>query len=172
MRKPKVHRAAEKEGLNAGQKLMLEDGVPIFLMMTDEARKQAWIDRPPRAMPANKGGYSRYRDPETERLARLAEIDALNRRDQFFATAPKKERVVKIKPTFGAALYITAVTNKRKEGTKAHKKVEALKAYMKKNPTASVADVFRDTIYQKNDYQWDFDRGDVKVDTKPKGGKK
>lgn len=178
MRKPKVLRKSEgraEEGtLHASQKLMLADGVPAFLLVTPadaERRKQAWIDYPPRAMPADKGGYSRYRDPETERLARLYEIDREN--------APKKEPAAVAAPKakitktgFGEKLFINSVANKRKAGTKAYLKVEAMKAYMKKNPSASVADVFRDTIYQKNDYQWDFDRGDVKVDAKPKGGKK
>lgn len=177
MRKPKIPRKPkEGEGLNSGQKLMLEDGVPRFLLVTeaDAARRaQAWIDRPPRAMPAEFGGYSRYRDPETERLARLAEIDKANvsavKAQEFFAT--KKARAPKVE--FGDGLYVTSFVNKRAKGTKVWDRIMALEAYLKKNPGAMVADILRDTPYRKDDYLCDFNKGHMKVDvSKPKGKKK
>lgn len=84
----------------------------------------------------------------------------------FAAPAPAKV-VAPPKPKFGHDMIIDVKSlpaeNPRHEGTKAHGMWEAMVAYMRANPGATVADVIENTIYKRNGFEWDFDRGAFKV---------
>ncbi len=71
------------------------------------------------------------------------------------------------KPKFGHDLVIDVkslpAVNPRREGNVSHAKFEEMKAFMLANQSATVADVIAGTTYKRNDFEWDFDRGDIKV---------
>lgn len=61
--------------------------------------------------------------------------------------------------------------NPRKPGTVAHDRFAKMTAFVKKNPRASVAEVFAATGYAKADLEWDEARGAVKTDVITEGRK-
>ena len=59
-------------------------------------------------------------------------------------------------------LQIVAKENPRSKGTNAHKKWEEMVAFMAKNKSAKLVEVFAATSYQRKDYVWDLAKGSVK----------
>lgn len=169
MRKPKVHRS-EKEGLIFGQEPMTPEEIKRYtLVTTPEEDRERWAEWKAR-WGANGFGFSRYKDPETERMARVFELEEERRRAlrkdpaaDPVATVSKKGS----KSDFGTRLYIVELTNKRKEGTTAHARFAAMEKYFAAHPGMTVSEALTNTSYRKDDYMWDLNRGYIKVSDKP-----
>lgn len=106
------------------------------------------------------------RDIEERSLAKEAKLAefrvAMAERKNIIAAAPPIK-----KKEFGADLRILVSPGSgRKEGTQAWVRFCQMKAYVLKNPRASVADVLRDTSYSHIDYKWDVAHGNIKIDVK------
>ena len=74
------------------------------------------------------------------------------------AAAPKK-------PKFGSDMVITGLPaeNPRREGNVSYDKFADMVKFMKKKPTATVADVIANTTSKRNDFEWDLEREAFKV---------
>lgn len=86
------------------------------------------------------------KDAEKERLAALPQAPKIKRNDPLASLTIK---VLKPAP--------------RKAGTGGAAKYAEMVAWMKKNPRATVPEVFANTSYKKNDYDWDL--GHQHIDT-------
>jgi hypothetical protein len=68
------------------------------------------------------------------------------------------------KPKFGHDKTIIHIEpNPRFKGTKAHGLYEAMIQWVEKNPGGLVLTLIDETGYRRQDYQWDLERGHIKV---------
>lgn len=66
-------------------------------------------------------------------------------------------------PNAETMIKIIAKENPRKIGTKAHDKWNEMVKFIKKNPKATLQDIFSGTNYQKNDVAWDLAKKSIKL---------
>jgi hypothetical protein len=105
-----------------------------------------------------RGQWGGKVEKKEEGLARLAEYKA------------EHPRPVKVKATHAEdALHILHhdTANPRKVGSANHAKYEAFKAFMVKNPKATVGEVLAGTNYYRNDLMWDVKQGRIKLGEAP-----
>jgi hypothetical protein len=164
--------------------------IPDFLKLTQEERRKAWEDNPPRQAPILVSHAPAYRSPEDEEEIRKfrEERDA---RDKINAVARAKAREAVKKQRAG---YVPGATwdlkysrwvhpvleHQRKEetgeafklvvlnksprapGSRAAARFDEMVAFLDKNPKATMAEVYAATSYTRVDFDWDLQRGSVK----------
>lgn len=175
--------------LTAGQKIMVADGFPVALILSQEERREAWdkfiaagggLSTPaapkPRRSPEEEAEIAKFTE-ELEEKKRIAEKAKAQKRaalqkNKFIPGATWDVKYSRwVHPTLereraektGEAFKIAVVDRQpRAAGTKAAAKYAEMVKYLDANPSASLADVLRDTAYQKVDFDWDLSRGSVK----------
>ncbi len=78
------------------------------------------------------------------------------------AKAPKEPKEPKVSK-FAALRIVKHKDNPLREGSSAHTNYGAMAAFMKKKPTATVADVFAGTTYTPKDFRRDSRREHISV---------
>jgi hypothetical protein len=86
--------------------------------------------------------------------------DGVKRCRELSALSARKNSKAK----FGVDTRIQVVNgNPRREGTKAHSLYEKMASFVINNPNAPLAEVMAETGYRRQDFDWDRDRGNIKV---------
>jgi hypothetical protein len=158
-----------------GLKSLAAYGLPDALRLSKEERAAAWQANPPRSVDPFRPKIDINDQEAYDR--RLREIDLARAKDMAKAQAFKslsakagvkrvEKRALKDKAKSSQTqIYITIVKGAgRAPGTKAAARFEAMRAYLKANKDATLADVIANTIYGKADYNWDLAHGKIKSD--------
>lgn len=154
---------------------VIDEDMPDFLRMTPEERNEAWQRKPPKPTPQLLAPTHRSKEAEEEyqRIIRTREIEKMEKRDRALAILKvKAEPMIAARRAAKAALpkpgHDTIIKvlrpNARKSGTKAAARFDAMEAFVKANPSATLADVYASTIYGRGDYEWDLRHKNITSD--------